>query len=473
MADEKTIDAPGKPMSPSAIAAEIAYRKRKGLPPLSDEAIEAMKAGAPIPAESAAAPAPPSAPAAAASAPAARVATTAAPVSPPPVAAAPPVIGVIGGLPPLPRKVLNNSVIGAEQAYRKKKGWPLLTDGEIEALMAGLPMPWEPGGVPAAVSTAPASEVAAGPSSGPAGVPAQAAAPAANINVAMSNIVGGLPPLPRKALNNSVIGAEQAYRKKKGWAPLSEPEIECLKQGLPMPWEPGGQMPTPAPAAAAPVAAAPARPATPAAAARPAAATVPAGPAAVRGGVANQYVGTPAVGTSQAAAAAGVASVGPENSAINMKRRRLVWSCVVAFLATWLIAFFRFFLPRTLFEPSTVFKIGYPSDFGIGVDTKFQQKYRIWVDRTPDRLFVIYARCTHLGCTPDWKPAENKFKCPCHGSGYDSEAINFEGPAPRPMDRAHVELDPTGAIVVDTGRLYQQPKGQPTQFNSPGAYIPV
>src|SRR5437016_4953882 len=169
MADEKTIDAPGKPMSPSAIAAEIAYRKRKGLPPLSDEAIEAMKAGAPIPAESAAAPA-----------------------------------------------------------------------------------------------------------------PAAAA-------VAMSNIIGGLPPLPRKALNNSVIGAEQAYRKKKGWAPLSEPEIECLKQGLPMPWEPGGQMPTPAPAAAAPVAAAaaPARPATPAAAARPAAAAVPAGPAAMRGGVAN------------------------------------------------------------------------------------------------------------------------------------------------------------------------------------------
>ena len=156
---------------------------------------------------------------------------------------------------------------------------------------------------------------------------------------------------------------------------------------------------------------------------------------------------------------------------------RLVWSCVGAFLGAWFIAFFRFFMPRTLFEPSTVFKIGYPSDYGLGVDTKWQQKYRIWVDRTPDRLFVIYARCTHLGCTPDWKPAENKFKCPCHGSGYDSEAINFEGPAPRPMDRAHVEIDATGQIVVDTSRLYQQPKGQPTQFNTGdgknGAYVSV
>jgi cytochrome b6-f complex iron-sulfur subunit len=146
---------------------------------------------------------------------------------------------------------------------------------------------------------------------------------------------------------------------------------------------------------------------------------------------------------------------------------------VAAFLATWFIAFFRFFLPRTIFEPSTVFKIGYPSDYGIGVDTKFQQKYRIWVDRTPDRLFVIYARCTHLGCTPDWKPSENKFKCPCHGSGYDPEGINFEGPAPRPMDRAHVELSPEGQIEVDLSRLYRWPKGERSEFNDPGAILHV
>ena len=125
---------------------------------------------------------------------------------------------------------------------------------------------------------------------------------------------------------------------------------------------------------------------------------------------ATKYVGTPAVGTSKAAAAGGVAASGPANTDVDRRRRRLVWVAVTAFLTAWFIAFFRFFLPRTLFEPNTVFKIGYPSEFALGVDTKFQQKYRIWVDRTPDRLFVIYARCTHLGCTPDWKPSENKFK---------------------------------------------------------------
>ncbi len=187
----------------------------------------------------------------------------------------------------------------------------------------------------------------------------------------------------------------------------------------------------------------------------------------------SSYVGRPAVGTSKAAPRAGVPSIGPENNQINQRRRRLVWNTVTAFLAVWFLAFFRFFLPRTLFEPATVFKIGYPEEYGLGVDTKWQQKYRIWVDRTPDRLFVIYARCTHLGCTPDWKPADNKFKCPCHGSGYDSEGINFEGPAPRPMDRAHVERSPDAQVLVDVARLYQWPKGQPSQFNDDGAYLPV
>jgi len=158
---------------------------------------------------------------------------------------------------------------------------------------------------------------------------------------------------------------------------------------------------------------------------------------------------------------------------VNKIRRRIVWASVVGFLTTCFLMFIRFFLPRAIFEPSSTFKIGFPGDYALGVDTKYQQMYRIWVDNTSDRLFVVYARCTHLGCTPDWKPSENKFKCPCHGSGYDSEAINFEGPAPRPMDRAHVELDAEGQIVVDVSTLYKWPKGEKNEFNNPGAYIPL
>jgi len=155
------------------------------------------------------------------------------------------------------------------------------------------------------------------------------------------------------------------------------------------------------------------------------------------------------------------------------RRRRFVMASVLGFLGVNFVMFLRFFLPRALYEPKTNFTIGYPSDYGFGVDTKFQNQYRIWVVRNTEGIFVISAICTHLGCTPDWKASENKFKCPCHGSGYDPEGINFEGPAPRPMDRAHVELDPEGRIVVDLSRLYRWPKGERSQFNDPGAILRV
>ena len=158
---------------------------------------------------------------------------------------------------------------------------------------------------------------------------------------------------------------------------------------------------------------------------------------------------------------------------VTTRRRRFVMASVLGFLGINFLMFLRFFSPRVLYEPKTKFRIGYPTDFGFGVDTKFQNQYRIWVVRNTEGIFVISAICTHLGCTPDWKSSENKFKCPCHGSGYDPEGVNFEGPAPRPMDRAHVELDPEGQIVVDLSRLYRWPKGERSQFGDEGAILRV
>ena len=191
----------------------------------------------------------------------------------------------------------------------------------------------------------------------------------------------------------------------------------------------------------------------------------------------------PSVGTTPSTPARPVAPAKPATAAavvesspdppVNKMRRRIVWASVAAALTTFFLMFVRFFLPRSILEPSSTFRIGSPNDYALGVDTKWQQQYRIWVTRTSDRLFVIYARCTHLGCTPDWKASENKFKCPCHGSGYDSEGINFEGPAPRPMDRAKVGLDAEGQVVVDVGTLYEWPKGEKSEFDDDGAFIRV
>jgi cytochrome b6-f complex iron-sulfur subunit len=148
----------------------------------------------------------------------------------------------------------------------------------------------------------------------------------------------------------------------------------------------------------------------------------------------------------------------------------MIWS----YLGINLLLFLRFFFPRALYEPNTVFSVGYPSDFALGINQQFLQSNRIWIVREPGRIFTIFARCTHLGCTPEWKPSENKFKCPCHGSGYDSEGVNFEGPAPRPMDRAHMELDATGKIIIDSSKLFMDdPRAGVNQFNDPGAFLSI
>ena len=152
---------------------------------------------------------------------------------------------------------------------------------------------------------------------------------------------------------------------------------------------------------------------------------------------------------------------------------RFVFGSVFAWIGFCTAATAYFFFPRALFEPSPQFTIGYPSDFPFGVSTKFQQQHRIWVVQGSTGLYVIFARCTHLGCTPDWKEADNKFKCPCHGSGFTTEGVNFEGPAPRPLDRLHVELTPEGQILVDKSRKYGGATLEEAleRWKAPGSYL--
>src|SRR5271155_3533622 len=119
--------------------------------------------------------------------------------------------GVLGHLPPLPRKELNNSVIAMEQAYRQRKGLPLLSDADIEALKAGQPMSWEAGGSGAAPASA-----AATPAAAPA-APAPVAAAAAS-GAGISEEVAKWVALGKK-WGKSAIAAEQARRGRKSLSP--------------------------------------------------------------------------------------------------------------------------------------------------------------------------------------------------------------------------------------------------------------
>ena len=138
------------------------------------------------------------------------------------------------------------------------------------------------------------------------------------------------------------------------------------------------------------------------------------------------------------AAAAVEASSDPP---VNKMRRRIVWATVAGSLITFFLMFVRFFLPRSILEPSPQFRIGSPNDYALGVDTKWQQQYRIWVTRTSDRLFVIYAVCTHLGCHVNWNSTEQCWDCPCHGSQFAPDGAVLNGPAVSPLEAAEAPVE--------------------------------
>jgi len=137
------------------------------------------------------------------------------------------------------------------------------------------------------------------------------------------------------------------------------------------------------------------------------------------------------------------------------------WTAFAAAMGACTAAFGRFFFPNVLYEPPSVFKIGQPDDFTIGaVDERFKQSFGVWIVREADGFYALRTVCTHLGCTPNWLAAERKFKCPCHGSGFYISGINFEGPAPRPLERYRIAFADDGQILVDKSRIFQEEKGQ-------------
>ena len=137
-------------------------------------------------------------------------------------------------------------------------------------------------------------------------------------------------------------------------------------------------------------------------------------------------------------------------------------------------------VPRVLFEPPTAFEAGKLTDYLPGtVSERFRAAQRVWIVRTDRRIVAVLARCTHLGCTPSWQAAENKFKCPCHGSGFKGfgpegaagdVGVHFEGPAPRPLERVKVTVDADGTLLVDKSVRFLWER---EEWDKPGAFVEV
>ena len=148
------------------------------------------------------------------------------------------------------------------------------------------------------------------------------------------------------------------------------------------------------------------------------------------------------------------------------------WTALTGITGIWTLGTARFMFPNVLVEPPSKFKVGPLSDYPLNtVSNKWKDQFGVWIVHTDQyegrNLIVALASvCTHLGCTPSWLDGEQKFKCPCHGSGFYMTGVNFEGPAPRPLERVGISIA-EGMLQVDKSVKFQEEMGQ---WNDPASY---
>jgi cytochrome b6-f complex iron-sulfur subunit len=132
-----------------------------------------------------------------------------------------------------------------------------------------------------------------------------------------------------------------------------------------------------------------------------------------------------------------------------------------------------FFGPKVLKEPKKEHRVGRVEEYG-NDDTVYDHKNKgFWIINlkpAENRLVALSIICTHLGCVPDWLSGDRKFKCPCHGSGYYIDGVNFEGPTPRPLERFAVKLDADGYVVVDQSKVFRQELGE---WDDPESFVTI
>ena len=146
------------------------------------------------------------------------------------------------------------------------------------------------------------------------------------------------------------------------------------------------------------------------------------------------------------------------------------WITFSAAMAGMTLGTLRFMFPNVLSEPPSRVKVGSPGGYEDGKVTERFKDQNIWVVRYQGKIYALSTTCTHLGCTPNWLESAGKFKCPCHGSGFYISGVNFEGPAPRPLERWAISLGDDGQLVVDKSKKCQKELGQ---WDNPDSFFTV
>src|SRR5262245_39244527 len=148
----------------------------------------------------------------------------------------------------------------------------------------------------------------------------------------------------------------------------------------------------------------------------------------------------------------------------------VAWTALTVSMLGMVLGTVRFLFPNVLSEPPSRVKAGLPDQYEEGKVVDRFKDQNFWIVRYQGTIYALSTTCTHLGCTPNWLEAANKFKCPCHGSGFYISGVNFEGPAPRPLERWAISIGDDGQLVVDKSKKFQRELGQ---WDNPESYLKV
>ncbi len=69
-----------------------------------------------------------------------------------------------------------------------------------------------------------------------------------------------------------------------------------------------------------------------------------------------------------------------------------------------------------------------------GIVTSGERKVAAYRDQRGD-VHAMSAKCTHMGCTVGWNPAEKTWDCPCHGSRFAPTGEVVNGPAKKSLEK--------------------------------------
>lgn len=126
----------------------------------------------------------------------------------------------------------------------------------------------------------------------------------------------------------------------------------------------------------------------------------------------------------------------------------LGWGSISAFFVGLGGVSLRFLIPNRVGPSKNAFVAGRLEEFSQKVT--YVTGRRAFIVRDDNGMRALSAVCTHLGCTVNWIPENDRIECPCHGSIFDEETgAVLRGPATRPLEWYKVTALDNGQLLVD------------------------